>query len=41
VFHSVIGFQDESERAELVLHPVAVAVAQLPFAAVERGPGDR
>jgi hypothetical protein len=32
--------QDESERAELVFDAVAVAVAQLAFAVVERGPGE-
>jgi uncharacterized protein (DUF58 family) len=32
--------QDESERAELVFHPVSVAVAQLAFATVERGPAE-
>jgi hypothetical protein len=32
--------QDEAERAELVFHPVAVAVAELPFAVMERGPAE-
>ncbi len=29
--------EDEAERAELVFHPVAVAMAELAFAAVKRG----
>jgi hypothetical protein len=32
--------EDQSERAELVLHPVAVAVAQFAFAAVKHRAGE-
>jgi hypothetical protein len=32
--------EDQAERTELVFHPVAVTVAQLAFAAVERRAGE-
>ena len=32
--------QDQAERAELIFHPVAVAVTELAFAAVKRGAGE-